>query len=92
MLAQLDIYLEINEPRPPQLHTLNKNIFRADCRYTKGKTIRFKMKTPGEYLCDLRVGTDVLDRTQKALGIKGKFDILDEIKNGSVFQSKVTIN
>lgn len=50
------------------------------------------MKTPGEYLCDLRVGTDVLDRTQKALGIKGKFDILDEIKNGSVFQSKVTIN
>ena len=94
MLAQLGIYTEINEPRPPQLHTLNKNIFRADCSYIKGKTIRFnKMKTPGEYLYDLRVGTDFLDSSaQKALVIKEKFDILDKIKNRSVFQSKVTIN
>jgi len=51
------------------------------------------MKTPGEYLYDLRVGTDFLDSSaQKALVIKEKFDILDKIKNRSVFQSKVTIN
>lgn len=50
------------------------------------------MKTPGEYLHDLRVGTDFLDSTQKALVIKEKFDILDKIKNRSVFQSKVAIN
>ena len=90
---QLDIYTAINEPRPPQLHTLKKNIFTADCSYIKGKTTRFKMKTPGEYLYDLRVGTDFLDSSaQKALVIKEKFDILDKIKNRSVFQSKVTIN
>lgn len=50
------------------------------------------MKTPGEYLHDLRVGTDFLDSAQKALVKKEKFDILDKIKNRSVFQSEVTIN
>ena len=50
------------------------------------------MKTPGEYLYDLRVDTDFFDSTQKALVIKEKFDILDKIKNRSVLQSKATIN